>query len=155
MVGRKGAPARMAERQCPRLQASSPPSSPGFRGVKQRLRHRAIIGLEEAERGRIVLVCVGVQAVVDREHAARHAALPPREQRFHVGVLEKGILLRREPFVLGETQWWNPVGIAPVALVCVIDEPAEVAPLRGYLDVNHCQESLIESCGLRTSGDGT
>jgi len=68
-----------------------------------------------------------VQAIVDGRDAAGDVVAPPREQQLDLRVREERILCRREALVLAETQRRDPMRIVRVALVRVIDEPAEVA----------------------------
>ena len=69
-----------------------------------------------------------MQPIVDRgdpaDDATRRAT---REQQLDVGVSEEWILLRVQPLVFADPQRRHPVRVGRVALVHVIDEPADLA----------------------------
>src|SRR2546428_13065836 len=70
--------------------------------------------------------CVGLACPVCRSSVVS-VGPPPREHQLDLLVPEERILCRREALVLAETQRRDPMRIVRVALVRVIDEPAEVA----------------------------
>ena len=77
-----------------------------------------------------------VQAIVGRENAADHAAIPPGQEALGVGMREERILSRREHFALRDPQRWDPMRIEMVPLVGVVDEPAEIPPAADWNDID-------------------
>ena len=96
-----------------------------------------ILRLEEAEHRHVVAVRVVVQAIVDRGDASDDAIAARGEQQIDVGVLEERVLRGRQALVLGDAQRRYPMRIGGVPVVSVVDEPAEVAPVRGAANVGH------------------
>ena len=85
-----------------------------------------VLGLEEAEHGRVVAVPLVVQAIVDRPDPAGDPAAAPGEEELDVGMREERVLRRLQALVLRQAQRRNPVRIAGVAVVGVVDESAEL-----------------------------
>ena len=89
-----------------------------------------------------------VQAIVNRQHAADDAAVLKREEQLDIGVREERVLLRREPLALGDAQRRDPMRIVTVAIVGVVDEPAEIAPVGDADYVDHCSNRITERAQL-------
>ena len=103
----------------------------------QRLCGGGVVGFEKPEHRDVVAVALVVKTIVDRGDAAGDAMAAPREQQLDVGVGEERILSGRQPLVFGDPQRRHPVRIRRVAIVGVIDEPAELAPALHAPNVNH------------------
>ena len=121
----------------PRTRARPRALRPRLDRVQQRLRGVGVVRFEEAEHRDVVAVRLVVEPIVDRGDAADDAVAAPGEEQLDVGVGEERILSRRQPLVLGEPQRRHPVRIARVAVVGVVDEPAELAPAVHAPNVNH------------------
>jgi len=118
---------------------------PGFDAPEQCLRRTCILGLEESERRRIVLVHFLMQAIVDRRDATDDTALAHREQELDISVCEERVCSGREAFALGHAQRRDPMWIEAVPRVRVVDESAEIA-LR-------TQQVLMEETGVVNVAD--
>src|SRR5207249_283349 len=99
---------------------------PRLDAFEQRPRGFAVLRFEKAEHRDVVAVRLVVQPIVNRRDAAHDLAAAPGEQQLDVRVREKRILLRREPLAFRHPQRRNPVRIACVDLVGVIDEPVKL-----------------------------
>src|SRR5439155_7689173 len=53
------------------------------------------------------------------------------------GVCKERILFRGQRLAFGDSERWNPVRIAPVTDVRVVDKPAQIAPAANRVDVDH------------------
>jgi hypothetical protein len=61
----------------------------------------------------------------------------PGEQQLHLGVRKERVLFRVDPIVLAEPQRRYPVRVARVALVHVIDEPADLGAALDWANLQH------------------
>ena len=78
-----------------------------------------------------------MQPIVDRGDPADDAIAAPREHQLDRGVREERILLRVEALVLADAQRRHPVRIARVALVHVVDEPADLGAAVDWANLQH------------------
>ena len=81
----------------------------------------------------------GVGVVLDGGDAADRAAVPDGEEILRLGVLEEGILARREEGPDVHPQLRHPERVAAVQVVGKADEPLQTAPVRNGHDLRSAQ----------------
>ena len=84
-----------------------------------------------------MLAVMGV--VLDGRDAADWAAVPDGEEILRFGVLEEGILARREEGPDVHPQLRHPQWVAAVQVVRKADEPLQTAPVRNGHDLRSAQ----------------
>src|SRR4029450_3123927 len=95
----------------------------------------------------IVAVALVVKMIVDRGDTAGDAMSAPGEEQLDVGVGEEGVLSGCQPLAFGNPQRRHPVWIRRIAIVGVIDEPAELAPALHAPNPNHLGACPSHSMG--------
>ena len=101
-------------------------SRPRVNGPEEGVRGVPIRSFEEPEHPDVVGVHLVVQPVVDCRNPSDDDAMAPGQEEGAIGVGEEGVL-RCQALAFGQAERWNPVRIAGVACVRVIDEAPEVA----------------------------
>src|SRR5438034_11807145 len=108
--------------------------------VEQGIRHHLLVhALEEAIEADPIAMLAGVGVVLDGGDAADRAAVPDGEEILRLGVLEEGILARREEGPDVHPQLRHPERVAAVQVVGKADEPLQTAPVRNGHDLRSAQ----------------
>src|SRR5262249_25134390 len=122
---------------------------------EQRGRGVSICGLEETEHRRAIVVGAVMEPIVDRADPADDPAVAPGEKELDVGVLEERILLRSETLTFADPERRDPVRGACMALVRMVDELPELAPVAHGTDVDGALHAdimigfCLPECGRR------
>src|SRR6184192_889146 len=116
-----------------------PREPPGGR-VEQGIRHRLLVhALEEAIESHPIAMLAVMGVVLDGRDAADWAAVPDGEEILRFGVLEEGILARREEGPDVHPQLRHPQWVAAVQVVRKADEPLQTAPVGHGHDLRSAQ----------------
>src|SRR2546422_431072 len=108
--------------------------------VEPGMRHLPLVHvLEEAIEADPIAMLAGVGVVLDGGDAADRAAVPDGEEILRLGVLEEGILARREEGPDVHPQLRHPERVAAVQVVRKADEPLQTAPVGDGHDLRSAQ----------------
>src|SRR6185295_7590188 len=95
--------------------------------------------LEKAVEPHAVPVLAGVGVVLDSRDPADRAAVPLSGEVLRFGMLEEGILARREEGPDVHPQLRHPERVVAVQVVRKADEPLQTAPVRNGRDLRSAQ----------------